>query len=141
MKSVFKILLLGVIVAGCTKRNCVKTSDIAFADLQEGNRTFYNFSVDSFNVSIVQYITPNNDSVNETFEMNSNVQLNDYVSTSFRVVNACDEIVHVEKNSFPFSFPDPKTLEDGQYDFSFSVLLDESKDLISGGGIIRVLRK
>ena len=141
MKSVFKILLIGLVAAGCTKRNCVKTSDIAFADLVEGNRAFYNFSVDTFNVSICQYITPNEDGTNETFEMNSNLQPADYIATSFRVVNACEDIIHVEKNSFPFSFPDPKTLEDGQYDFTFSVLLEESKNLVSGGGIIRVIRK
>ena len=141
MKSVFKILLIGLVTAGCTKRNCVKTSDLAFADLDEGNRAFYNFSVDTFSVSICQYITPNDDGINETFEMNSNLQPADYISTSFRVVNACEDIVHVEKNSFPFSFPDPKTLEDGQYDFTFSILLEESKNLVSGGGIIRVLRK
>lgn len=141
MKSVFKILLIGLFAAGCTKRNCVKTSDLAFADLDEGNRTFYNFTTDSFQVSICQFITPNSDGLNETFEVNSNLQASDYVSTSFRVLNACEDIIHVEKNSFPFSFPDPKTLEDGQYDFTFSVLLNESKDLVSGGGVIRVVRK
>lgn len=141
MKRVLKILIILFIISGCTKRNCVKTSDIAFTDLDEGNRSFYNFSVDSFKVSICQFITPNGDGANETFEIDANLQSNDYVATSFRVVNACDEIIHVEKNSFPFSFPDPKNLEDGQYEFSFSVLLDDSKNLISGAGIIRIVRK
>ena len=52
MKRVLKILIILFIISGCTKRNCVKTSDIAFADLEEDNRSFYNFSVDSFKVSI-----------------------------------------------------------------------------------------
>ena len=141
MKYIFKIVLIGFIVASCTKRNCVTTSDLAFDQLNESNRTFYKFTLDSFSISICQYITPNNDGLNDSFEIQSNLKPNDYLSTNFRVVNACDEVVHVDKSSFPFSFPDTKNLDDGQYSFTLSVLLDKSKDVISGSGRIRVIRK
>lgn len=141
MKHIFKIVFIGLIVVGCTKRNCVTTSDLAFDQLDESNRTFYKFTLDSFTISICQYITPNSDGLNDSFEIQSNLDSNDYLSTSFRLVNACEEVVHVDKNSFPFSFPDTKNLEDGQYNFTLSVLLDESKDVISGAGKIRVIRK
>ena len=141
MKHILKIILIVLIVLSCTKRNCVTTSDLAFDQLDESDRTFYTFTNDSFKISICQYITPNNDGLNDTFEIQSNLKSNDYLSTKFRLVNACEDVVHVDINSFPFSFPDIKDLEDGQYNFTLSILLDESKDVISGAGKIRVIRK
>lgn len=141
MKYFFKIIFLGVIFLGCTKRNCVTTSDLSFDQLDEINRTFYDFSVDSFTVSICQYITPNNDGLNDSFVIQSNLDSNDYSSTKFRVVNACEEVVHLEKNTFPFTFPNIESLEDGQYSFNLSVMIDRDKEVISGSGKIRILRK
>ena len=141
MKNIFKIVFVSFIIISCTKRNCVTTSDLSFDQLEESNRTFYKFSVDSFDISICQYITPNGDGLNDTFEMNSNLKSKDYISTKFRLLNACQEVIHVHKNSLPFSFPDEKSLSDGQYSFTISVLLDENKDVISGGGKIRIIRR
>lgn len=141
MKKIIYILLGIVFVVGCTKRNCVKTSDIAFADLNESDRAFYSFARDSFTVDICQYITPNDDGVNDSFAFATNVKIGDFASSNFRVVNSCEDIIHVQKNSLPFTFPNPKDLEDGQYNFTYSVLLLESKDIMSGSGVIRILRK
>jgi len=141
MKFIFKIVIIGIIVVSCTKRNCVITSDLAFDQLDEMNRDFYKFAIDSFTISICQYITPNSDGLNDSFKIQSNLDSNDYLSTKFRLLNACDEVLHVDENSFPFSFPDLKLLEDGQYKFSFFVVLDQSNDVISGAGKIRVIRK
>ncbi len=142
MNQFIKIIpFVALLAFSCTKRNCVKTSDIAFADLGESDRDFYSFSRDDFSLDICQYITPNGDNVNDSFDIVTNLVKGDYLSTSFRVVNACEDIIHVERNTFPFTFPDPKTLEDGQYEFTLSVQLAESKKMISGSGIIRILRK
>ena len=141
MKHILKIVFIAFVLVSCTKRNCVTTSDLAFDQLDEHDRNFYKFNLDSFNVSICQYITPNSDGLNDSFEIQSNINSIDYLSTNFRLVNACDEVIHVDKNSFPFTFPDAKSLQDGQYQFTFFVVLDESKDVISGTGKIRVIRK
>lgn len=141
MKNFVYILLVGFLALSCTKRNCVKTSDIAFADLGEGDRDFYSFSTDSFGLEICQYITPNNDSINDSFAFYTNIRAGEFASSSFRVVNACEDIIHIQKNSLPFTFPNPYDLEDGQYNFTFSVVLQESKKNMSGSGVIRVLRK
>ncbi len=140
MKHLVKIFLIGIVLFGCSKKNCVTSSDLAFYELNETDRSFYVFSADSFNVSIPKYITPNNDSVNDFFEVQTNIGHRDYISSKLTVVNSCEDVVHVERNSFPFTFPGIKELEDGQYDFTMVVVLDKSKDVISGSGKIRIIR-
>ena len=141
MKKIVYIFLVVLIAFACTKRNCVKTSDISFGELNEGDRSYYTFAGDSMSISICQYITPNGDNINDTFAIASNIKIGDFYSSSFRVSDNCDEVIHLENNVFPFSFPNPNSLEDGQYDFTMSVVVKEGKELISGSGIIRILRK
>ena len=110
MKHLVKIFLIGIVLFGCSKKNCVTSSDLAFYELNETDRSFYVFSADSFNVSIPKYITPNNDSVNDFFEVQTNIGHRDYISSKLTVVNSCEDVVHVERNSFPFTFPGIKEL-------------------------------
>ena len=141
MKNIIKLVLISIVLFGCTKKNCVKSSDLSFYELNETDRSFYIFSGDSFTVSVPKYVTPNNDSINDFFEMQTNVDSDDYITSKFTVINECEDVVHVETNSFPFTFPGIENLEDGQYDFTLAVVLDKNKDVIAGSGQIRILRK
>ncbi len=141
MKYIIKLVLISIVLFGCTKKNCVKSSDLSFYELNETDRSFYIFSGDSFTVSVPKYVTPNNDSINDFFEMQTNVDSDDYITSKFTVINECEDVVHVETNSFPFTFPGIENLEDGQYDFTLAVVLDKNKDVIAGSGQIRILRK
>jgi hypothetical protein len=118
----------------------VTTSDLAFADLNEGDREFHEYIHDSLSLKIPKYITPNNDGLNDEFEILSNITIDHYVAADFRLTNACDEVLHKEHLTFPFTFPDPKSMEDGQYEFSFSIVLEDKK-IISGSNLIRIIRK
>lgn len=141
MKYIIKLVLISIVLFGCTKKNCVKSSDLSFYELNETDRSFYIFTGDSFTVSVPKYVTPNNDSINDFFEMQTNVDSDDYITSKFTVINECEDVVHVETNSFPFTFPGIENLEDGQYDFTLAVVLDKNKDVIAGSGQIRILRK
>lgn len=116
------------------------TTDIAFKDLNESNLEYYEFSSDSLFVHIPIAITPNGDSLNETFVPLSNVENQHFVAADFKIKNACDEIVHIQHMSFPFTFEEAPTLEDGQYNFDFSIVLEDKK-LLTGGGILRIIRQ
>ena len=141
MKYIIKFSFFVFVLLGCSKKNCVESSDLSFYELNETDRSFYVFSADSFTVSIPKYVTPNNDSLNDFFEIQTNLDYNDYVSSKFTVLNSCEDVMHVETNSFPFTFPGVESLDDGQYDFTIAVVLDKHKDVISGSGQIRILRK
>ena len=141
MKYIIKLVLITFVLLGCTKKNCVKSSDLSFYELNETDRSYYIFSADSFTVSIPKYVTPNNDSINDFFEMQTNIDFGDYITSKFTVINECEDVVHVETNSFPFTFPGIENLDDGQYDFTVAVVLDKNKDVIAGSGQIRILRK
>lgn len=138
MNNFLKIILVMLFIVGCTKKNCVTTSDLAFADLKELEGEYYEYIHDSLSLNIPQYITPNDDGLNDEFEVLTNID--NYVAADFRLTNACKEVLHKEHLVFPFTFPDPKTMEDGQYEFSFSIVLEDKKT-ITGSNLIRIIRK
>lgn len=141
MKYFFAVIITITTLISCSDNNCIKTSDLVFEQLGEGNRTYYKYDFERFFFEMVQYITPNGDSINDNFNIRTNIDSGDYISAKFRLVNACEDIVHVDDVNFPFTFPDPKSLTDGQYDFDFSIILKESREVISGAGKIRILRQ
>jgi hypothetical protein len=138
MNNFLKIIVVILFIVSCTKKNCVTTSDLAFADLKEGENEHYEYIHDSLSLNMPKYITPNNDGVNDEFEISTNIV--DYVAADFRLTNACEEVLHKEHLVFPFTFPDPKTMEDGQYEFTFSIVLEDKKT-ITGSNLIRIIRK
>ena len=138
MNNLLKIIVGILFIISCTKKNCVTTSDLAFEDLKELEGEYYEYIHDSLSLSIPQYITPNNDGVNDEFEILTNID--NYVTANFRLTNACEDVLHKEHLVFPFTFPDPKTMEDGQYEFTFSIVLEDKKT-ITGSNLIRIIRK
>lgn len=134
------ILLIGVVFISCKEGSCVSTTDIAFSDLNEPNIEFYHYELDSLNIAIPHAVTPNNDGVNDEFSIVSNIKRSHFVASDFKIKNGCDEIVHTEHLTFPFTFSEAADLEDGQYNFNFSIVLIDNK-LITGGGIIRIVRQ
>lgn len=140
MKNIVLVIVVAVIGFGCSDKNCVKVSDIAFGDLQEGTEVIYNYELDTFAIKFPQYVTPNNDNVNDTIFIETNIQKLDVISAKFRMVDGCDNVVFSDDANFPFVFPNPSVWEDGQYDFSFTVILPDNKPL-SGSGVLRVISK
>lgn len=141
MKYFLSAIITIATIVSCSDNNCIKTSDLVFDQLSEGDRTYYKYDSERFFFEMVQYITPNGDSINDTFNIRTNIERGDYITAKFRLVNACEDIIHVDDVNFPFTFPDPKSLADGQYDFNFSIIMRESRDVISGAGKIRILRQ
>lgn len=125
---------------GCRENNCVPTTDIALKDLNETNLEYHEFSSDSLYINIPVAITPNGDSINEKFVAITNVEQQHFVAADFKIKNACDEIVHSQHMTFPFTFEEAASLEDGQYNFDFSIVLEDKK-LLTGGGILRIIRQ
>lgn len=134
------IVLIALVSFSCREGSCVSTSDIAFADLKEPDLDHYNYELDSLNLSIPYAVTPNGDGMNDEFSIVTNINSSHFVSTDFKIKNGCDETVHAEHLTYPFTFSEAKDLEDGQYNFNFSIVLTDNK-LLTGGGIIRVVRQ
>lgn len=139
MKKLLFLLVIAISLS-CKEGSCVSTSDIAFSDLNEPDIEHYRYELDSLNLAIPYAVTPNGDGVNDEFQTITNIDKSHFISTQFKIKDGCDETVHVENFLYPFTFPEAKDLEDGQYHFNFSIVLTDNK-LITGGGIIRIIRQ
>lgn len=140
MKNIILLISVILIGFGCSDKDCVKVSDIVYSDLNESEESVYTFEMDTFSFKFPQYVTPNNDGVNDTILMQTNITEDVVVSSKFRMTNNCNKVVFSDEANFPFVFPNPKTWEDGQYDFTFHIMLPNNK-LLSGGGVFRVISK
>jgi hypothetical protein len=135
------LFVLGLVgVLSCKDSNCVPTSKISFIGLNENSIEYYNYSLDSFYIEFPSVVTPNGDTLNDFFAIRTNIDSADYEIADFKVRNSCGETLYKQDGSFPFTFFEVSNLEDGEYDFDFSIILN-NKEVIAGANILNVLRK
>tara|TARA_B110000211_G_C13867586_1_gene459351 strand:- start:68 stop:490 length:423 start_codon:yes stop_codon:yes gene_type:complete len=140
MGKILVIIVVFFSVLSCKESNCVPVSLVAFKDLNESNIDHYIYNHDTFVLEIPSAVTPNKDGLNDVFTTITNITALDFVAVDFKIRNSCGETLHKQHGTFPFEIPDIESLEDGEYDFDFSIVLND-KHLITGGGVINVIRK
>jgi len=139
MEKLFFIAVL-LIAISCKENSCVRAADVALKDLDESNLDYYKYGNDTLYLDIPSVVTPNEDGINDDFVVITNISNSDFVAVNFKVKNNCDETLHKQNGTFPFIIPNINNLENGIYNFDFSIVLLD-KELISGGGIIKIVRK
>ena len=135
---VFVVMFLGVV--SCKEKNCVSSPLVLFDDLSEPGVDYYLYDYDTLRIEIPSVVTPNNDGFNDVFITKTNITKSNFVAVDFKIRNNCRETIYKQHGTFPFVIPDLDNMVDGAYNFDFSIVLND-KRVISGGGVINIIRK
>ena len=135
------VFILAIIsILSCKEDDCLSNSLLAFEDLSESNVNYYIYNYDTLFLEIPSVVTPNNDSLNDVFTIRTNISESNFVAVDFKLQNNCGETLYKQHGTFPFVIKDLENMKDGGYNFDFSIVLND-KRLISGGGVLNVVRK
>ena len=135
------VFILAIIsILSCKEDDCLSNSLLAFEDLSESNVNYYIYNYDTLFLEIPSVVTPNNDSLNDVFTIRTNISESNFVAVNFKLQNNCGETLYKQQGTFPFVIKDLENMKDGGYNFDFSIVLND-KRLISGGGVLNVVRK
>ena len=135
------VFILAIIsILSCKEDDCLSNSLLAFEDLSESNVNYYIYNYDTLFLEIPSVVTPNNDSLNDVFTIRTNILESNFVAVDFKLQNNCGETLYKQHGTFPFVIKDLESMKDGGYNFDFSIVLND-KRLISGGGVLNVVRK
>ena len=140
MRKILVLVIVFFSVLSCRESNCVPTALFAFSDLSESDIVHYLYSHDTYSLEIPSVVTPNADGINDVFVTVTNITPSDFVAADFKVRNSCGETLYKQHLAYPFEIPNLSSMEDGQYDFDFSIILN-NKHTLSGAGILNVIRK
>jgi hypothetical protein len=140
MRKVLLFIIVFCSILSCKENNCVPTALVVFSDLNEPDVDHYLYEHDALMMEIPSAVTPNSDGVNDMFVIKTNILASDFVAVDFKIKNGCDKTIHKQHGIFPFTLPDLENMEDGAYDFDFSIVLND-KHLITGAGVINIIRK
>jgi len=140
MGKLLVFILVIISIWSCKEDDCIPNSLVAFEDLSESNVDYYIYNHDTLFLEIPSVVTPNNDSLNDVFITRTNISESNYVAVDFKLQNKCGETLYKQHGTFPFVITDLESMKDGSYNFDFSIVLND-KRLITGGGVINVVRK
>ena len=135
---VFILAVIGIL--SCKEDDCLPNSLLAFEDLSESNINYYIYNHDTLFLEIPSVVTPNSDNLNDVFTTRTNISESNFVAVDFKLQNKCGETLYKQHGTFPFVIADLESMKDGSYNFDFSIVLND-KRLITGGGVINVVRK